>query len=79
MYKIFQVKKHILPTIKKIQIYDNSIKFSLKALETFFEKWRGRPAITIFTSQSYYYSGKDYKKLINKYKNDGVIKDFFLP
>ena len=50
------------------------IKFSLKILEEFLEKWRGRPAISI--SSSYLnYRKLDYVSLINKYKNEGVIRD----
>ncbi|CAB4482903.1 unnamed protein product [Rhizophagus irregularis] len=54
-------------------LYD--VKFSLKALEEFFEKWRGRPSLTIFTYRSIY-KESSYKELINTYKNDGIIKDF---
>ncbi|GES79162.1 hypothetical protein GLOIN_2v1764020 [Rhizophagus clarus] len=53
----------------------NDIKFSLKALEEFLEKWRGRPAITILTSD-FTYESEDYRILINNYKNYGVIKVF---
>jgi hypothetical protein len=54
-------------------LYD--IKFSLEAFEEFLEKWRGRPALTILTSNPTY-KEENYVKLVNKYKNDGVIKDF---
>jgi hypothetical protein len=50
-----------------------NIKFSLGALENFFEKWRG--CATLLTTDIIY-EERDYKELINKYKNDGVIKDF---
>ncbi|GBC06340.1 hypothetical protein RclHR1_06780004 [Rhizophagus clarus] len=50
-------------------------KVSLKTLEDFLEKWRGRPALSILTSNPIY-EGDDYKKLINKYKSNGVIKSF---
>ncbi|GBC06339.1 hypothetical protein RclHR1_06780003 [Rhizophagus clarus] len=53
----------------------NDFKFSLEALEEFLENWRGRPAITILTNDPIY-EGEDYKKLINKYENDEVIKNF---
>ncbi|GBC03330.1 hypothetical protein RclHR1_05070014 [Rhizophagus clarus] len=53
-----------------------NIKFSLKTLETFFEKWRGRPAITILMEYPQFYQRDDsYKNLISKYKMEGVIKD----
>ncbi|CAB4477821.1 unnamed protein product [Rhizophagus irregularis] len=51
------------------------VEFSLETLEEFLEKWKGRPALSILTS-NYIYREKNYKKLINKYKNNGVIKDF---
>ncbi|GBC32288.1 hypothetical protein GLOIN_2v1764020 [Rhizophagus irregularis DAOM 181602=DAOM 197198] len=53
----------------------NNFKFSLEALEEFLEKWRGRPSLSILSSDSIY-EGGDYKNLINKYKNNGVIKAF---
>ena len=50
--------------------------FSLEALEEFLESWRGRPTLSILT---YYYNDnykeEGYTKIINKYKDDGVIKD----
>jgi hypothetical protein len=50
-------------------------RFSLQTLETFFEKWRGRPAISINMGAPYFYRRNDlYMELINKYKNEGVIK-----
>ncbi|GBC03331.1 hypothetical protein RclHR1_05070015 [Rhizophagus clarus] len=51
-----------------------NIKFSLKDLETFFEKWKGRPAISIYMNNNYFYQDDSYKKLISKYKIEGVIK-----
>jgi hypothetical protein len=59
---------------KEIRFYYD-FKFSLENLEEFLEKWRGRSALSIFTSDSIY-GREDYKKLINKYKIEGVIKDF---
>ncbi|GBB90140.1 hypothetical protein RclHR1_01700003 [Rhizophagus clarus] len=50
------------------------IRFSLKTLETFFEKWKGRPAISILIDEPYFYQTDLYMKLINKYKGEGVIK-----
>jgi hypothetical protein len=60
--------------LKEIRFY-NSFRFSLDILEEFLEKWRGRPALSILTSDSIY-EKEDYKKLINRYKSDGIIKDF---
>ncbi|GBC31761.2 hypothetical protein GLOIN_2v1556754 [Rhizophagus irregularis DAOM 181602=DAOM 197198] len=59
--------------LREIRFSDDFI-FSLEALEEFFGKWRGRP-LTILTTDSIY-EGEHYTKLIDKYKNDGVIKDF---
>jgi hypothetical protein len=53
----------------------SDFKFSMKAFEEFLEKWRGRPSLSILTSNNIY-AGEDYKKLIDKYKNSGVIKSF---
>jgi hypothetical protein len=61
-------------SLRELRFFDN-FKFSLEALEEFFEKWRGRPALSILTTDSIY-EGEDYKKLIDKYRNDGVIKAF---
>uniref|UniRef100_U9TQQ5 Uncharacterized protein n=1 Tax=Rhizophagus irregularis (strain DAOM 181602 / DAOM 197198 / MUCL 43194) TaxID=747089 RepID=U9TQQ5_RHIID len=45
------------------------IRFSLKTLETFFEKWKGRPAISIHFDDYYFYQKDDsYVKLFDKYK-----------
>jgi hypothetical protein len=60
--------------LREIEI-PHDIRFSLKTLETFFEKWRGRPAISIRMRNPFFYQ-KDYMKLINKYKIEGVIKHF---
>ncbi|CAB4443152.1 unnamed protein product [Rhizophagus irregularis] len=52
------------------------IRFSLKAFETFFEKWKGRSAVSIHFDDYYFYHKNDlYMKLISKYKIEGVIKD----
>ncbi|GBC32278.2 hypothetical protein GLOIN_2v1764020 [Rhizophagus irregularis DAOM 181602=DAOM 197198] len=59
--------------LREIRFF-NDFKFSLEALENFLESWKGY-ALTILTSDTIY-EGDDYKNLINKYKNDGVIKDF---
>ncbi|CAG8599679.1 18900_t:CDS:2 [Rhizophagus irregularis] len=61
------------PSIEYL-FYDD-FEFSLENLEDFLEKWKGRPAISIHTSDSIY-EEENYEKLINKYKGDGIIKDF---
>jgi hypothetical protein len=55
--------------------FGKEFKFSLKILEEFLEKWRGRCALSLFTIDPIFLS-EDYTKLINKYKGDKVIKDF---
>ncbi|RIA82595.1 hypothetical protein C1645_880975 [Glomus cerebriforme] len=56
--------------LREIRFF-NDFKFSLQALEEFFKKWKGRPAISILTTD-HIYRGEDYMKLINEYKNDGL-------
>ena len=51
----------IQPNLRCIR-YSYEIKLSLKSLEEFLEKWKGRPAITIFASYSNY-KGLDYVNL----------------
>ncbi|CAG8458406.1 6643_t:CDS:2 [Funneliformis mosseae] len=50
-------------------------KFSLKTLETFLENWRGRIPLSIMTSDPHY-KGEEYMEIIDRYKDDGVIRDF---
>ncbi|UZO20243.1 uncharacterized protein OCT59_012669 [Rhizophagus irregularis] len=59
--------------LKEIRFIEHS-KFSIESLKDFLENWK-RCKLTILTSNTNY-EGEDYKELINKYKNDGVIKDF---
>ncbi|GBB83972.1 hypothetical protein RclHR1_10610002 [Rhizophagus clarus] len=59
--------------LKEIRVcYD--CKFSLESLEDFLEKWKGN-ALTIITNEPIY-KEENYTNLINKYKSDGVIRDF---
>ncbi|CAB4404173.1 unnamed protein product [Rhizophagus irregularis] len=52
------------------------IKFSLKTLETFLEKWKGRPAVSLYFNNTYFYrKDNSYMKLFDKYKIEKVIKD----
>ena len=60
--------------LREIRLFDY-ITFSLEILGEFFEKWRGRHSLSILTCDSTYIRN-DYVELIEKYKNDGVIKDF---
>ncbi|CAB4464639.1 unnamed protein product [Rhizophagus irregularis] len=61
--------------LREIRFFDD-FNFSLEVLEEeLLKKWRDRPALSILTSNSIY-KGEDYKNLINKYKNNGVIKSF---
>ena len=75
--EILDILINSAPTnLREIGFFDD-FRFSLENLEEFLEKWRGRPALSILTSNTIY-KGEDYMKLINKYKNEGVIKDLEL-
>jgi hypothetical protein len=56
-------------------IFNYEIRFTSKTLETFFEKWRGRPAISISVSAAYCQSD-EFINLVNKYIVEGIIKEF---
>ena len=60
--------------LREIRFYDY-FKFSLKTLETFLESWKSSFKLSLLTSD-HIYGEERYIKLINKYKNYGVIKDF---
>ncbi|CAB4404172.1 unnamed protein product [Rhizophagus irregularis] len=61
--------------LREIRITYN-IKFSLKTLETFLEKWKGRPAVSLYFDNTYFYQkDNSYMKLFDKYKIEGVIKN----
>ncbi|CAB4442345.1 unnamed protein product [Rhizophagus irregularis] len=73
--EILKILNRSAPTnLREIRFFDE-FNVSLEALEEFLEKWRDRPALSVLTS-NYNYEGEDYKNLINKYKNNGVIKSF---
>ncbi|GES74753.1 hypothetical protein GLOIN_2v1764020 [Rhizophagus clarus] len=59
--------------LKEIRFFYD-YKFSLEALEKFLENWKGC-ALSILTCDPIY-NEENYTDLINKYKNNGVIKDF---
>ncbi|CAG8470564.1 16452_t:CDS:2 [Rhizophagus irregularis] len=59
--------------MKEIRIC-GEFEFSLEDLEEFLESWDGC-ALSILTSE-FTYEKEDYQDLINKYKNNGVIKNF---
>ncbi|GBC32134.2 hypothetical protein GLOIN_2v1764020 [Rhizophagus irregularis DAOM 181602=DAOM 197198] len=63
-----------LNNIKEIR-FCGDFKFSLQALEEFLKKWKGN-ALSIIISNYIYEDDDYYEELINKYKNNGVIKDF---
>ncbi|CAB4477773.1 unnamed protein product [Rhizophagus irregularis] len=71
LLKICQNLNSTLNNMKEIR-FCGDFKFSLQALEEFLKKWEGN-ALSIITSN---YIEEDYEELINKYKNNGVIKDF---
>ncbi|CAB4425919.1 unnamed protein product [Rhizophagus irregularis] len=59
--------------LKELRFFEE-FKFSLENLKEFLGKWKGCP-LSILTTDSLYKS-EDYKKLIDKYKNNGIIKEF---
>ncbi|GBC31769.2 hypothetical protein GLOIN_2v1765921 [Rhizophagus irregularis DAOM 181602=DAOM 197198] len=62
--------------LKEIRI-GKEFKFSLENLKKFLDRWRSRPALSLFILTSDpIYIGEDFTRLIDKYKSDGVIKDF---
>ncbi|PKC56073.1 hypothetical protein RhiirA1_446654 [Rhizophagus irregularis] len=63
------------PTNFKEIRFGSEFKFSLEMLEEFLENWRGRRALSLFTIDPIYMR-EDYTELINKYKSNGVVKDF---
>jgi hypothetical protein len=73
--KLLKILTKSAPTnLREIRFFED-FKFSLKDLEKFFKNWKDRPALSILTSDPLY-RGEDYVELINKYKNNGIIKDF---
>jgi hypothetical protein len=60
--------------LKEIRFFNN-FRFSSKSLGSFFEKWKGRSALSLLTCDTTYQK-KYYKTLIKKYKDEGVIKKF---
>ncbi|RIA94278.1 hypothetical protein C1645_873543 [Glomus cerebriforme] len=75
--ELFKALIRSAPTnLRELRFYcDFEFYFSLQELEEFLEEWRGRPSFSIFTTGQIYRK-EDYKRLINKYKKYGVIKDF---
>ncbi|CAG8654008.1 15138_t:CDS:2 [Funneliformis mosseae] len=55
--------------------HDYGPRFSFKTLKDFFENWKGRTSLSIFTPDRHY-KAKEYDEMISGYLNDGVIKDF---
>ncbi|RIA98966.1 hypothetical protein C1645_588243 [Glomus cerebriforme] len=51
-------------------------KFTLETLENFLENWRGRCALSIFVPDFDDHEEEKYTDMINRFKNDGVLKDF---
>ncbi len=45
--------------LKEIKIHGHDIRLSLKTFETFFEKWKGRPAISMYLSFHHIYQRDD--------------------
>ncbi|CAB4407608.1 unnamed protein product [Rhizophagus irregularis] len=60
--------------LKEIRFFNN-FNFSTTSLKKFFEKWRGRPALSMLTCDTTY-QVDDYKDFFKIYENEGVIKKF---
>lgn len=60
--------------LREIRFVDD-LSFPLKILESFLESWRNRSAISIYMNH-HAYEGESYMNLLNKYKIEGVIKNF---
>uniref|UniRef100_U9TPF2 Uncharacterized protein n=1 Tax=Rhizophagus irregularis (strain DAOM 181602 / DAOM 197198 / MUCL 43194) TaxID=747089 RepID=U9TPF2_RHIID len=63
--------KEASTNLRKIGI-PHGIRFSLETLEAFFEKWKGRQAISIHLVEYYIYQTDSYMKLVDKYKIEGT-------
>ncbi|PKC01399.1 hypothetical protein RhiirA5_414734 [Rhizophagus irregularis] len=59
--------------LKELRFCGN-FEFSLETLEEFLERWEGSTLSILISNDTC--EGEDYKKLINKYKDSKVIKDF---
>ncbi|CAG8450210.1 13510_t:CDS:1 [Funneliformis mosseae] len=53
----------------------SGFKFSLKTLDTFFDNWRGRKALSMYACDLEY-KKVEYAEIIKKYIDEGVIKEF---
>jgi hypothetical protein len=73
---LLKVLTRSAPTnLREIRFFKD-FQFSLQDLEESFKNWKNHhPALTILTSDPLY-KGEDYMILINKFKSNGVIKDF---
>ncbi|GES82300.1 hypothetical protein GLOIN_2v1785452 [Rhizophagus clarus] len=73
--RLLEILIRSAPTnFREIRFFDD-FKFSLEVLGKFFKNWRGRPALSIITSDDVYEEEK-YTNLINEHRNYGVIKEF---
>ncbi|CAB4460650.1 unnamed protein product [Rhizophagus irregularis] len=63
--------------LREIRFFEH-FRFTSETLEDFLENLRGRPALSIFTCDLGYIKEDlaEYAEIINRYKKDGVIKDF---
>ncbi|CAB4473319.1 unnamed protein product [Rhizophagus irregularis] len=61
IYFFLHFYKSAPTNLREIRFFDE-FNVSLEVLEEFFEKWKGRPALSILTSNSIY-EGEDKRKL----------------
>ncbi|UZO00044.1 uncharacterized protein OCT59_001298 [Rhizophagus irregularis] len=72
--ELLRVLIRSMPTNLKEIRFSRKFKFSLKNLEEFLEEWKGRHALSLFTTGNDI--DDDCTKVINEYKREGVIKNF---
>ncbi|GES83941.1 hypothetical protein GLOIN_2v1771472 [Rhizophagus clarus] len=75
--KLLEILIRSAPTNLKEIRFGGELKFSLENLKEFFEKWRGRNALSIITIDPIY-AEEDYTNLVNKYKRDGQEFEFIV-
>ncbi|CAB4487300.1 hypothetical protein GLOIN_2v1791318 [Rhizophagus irregularis DAOM 181602=DAOM 197198] len=72
--ELLRVLIRSMPTNLKEIRFCRKFKFSLENLEEFLEEWKGRHALSMFTTGNDI--DDDCTKLINEYKREGVIEKF---
>ncbi|CAG8458348.1 6640_t:CDS:1 [Funneliformis mosseae] len=61
--------------LREIRFDKYGFRFSFDTFKSFLENWRGRASLSIVTSD-FLYNKEEYMSVVEKYKDEGVIKDF---